>query len=61
MKIIKIIDLILLFIVVTIGSIYEIFPDVIPDPLFTAMWIIGPAALIIFGAALYIENKQSKK
>ena len=61
MKIIKIIDLIFLFIVVVIGTIYEIYPLIIPDWLFNTMWVIAPVALIIFGFVLYIEKKQRKK
>ena len=61
MKVIKIIDLILLLIMVAIGTIYEIYPRIIPDGLFNTMWIIGPVGLIIFGITLYIEKKQNKK
>ena len=61
MKVIKIIDLILLLIMVAIGTIYEIYPRIIPDWLFNTMWIIGPVGLIIFGITLYIEKKQNKK
>ncbi len=61
MKIIKTIDFILLLIVVAIGTIYEIYPHIIPDWLFYTMWIVGSIALIIFGIVYYIEKKQSKK
>ena len=58
MKIIKIIDLILLLVVMVIGTIYEIYPSIIPEWLFTTMWIISPIALVVFGIILYVEKKQ---
>ncbi len=61
MKIFKIIDLILLIIVSAIGVVYEIYPPIIPDWLFNAMWIVGPISIILFGIVLYLERKQNKK
>ena len=61
MKVIKIFDLILLLIMVAIGTIYEIYPRIIPDWLFNTMWIVGPIALITFGIVIYTEKKQNKK
>lgn len=61
MRIIKIIDLILLFFVSAIGVILEIYPPIIPIWLFNTMWIVGHISLILFGLILYLEKKQNKK
>ena len=58
MKIIKIIDLILLLAISIIGTVYEIYPPIIPDWLFTTMWIVGPIALILFGIIYYSEKRK---
>ena len=58
MNIIKIIDLILLIFISIIGTLWELYPSIIPDWLFYTVWIIGPIALIVFGLVLYLEKKQ---
>ena len=58
MKILKIIDLILLFASSIIGVVYEIYPPIIPDWLFNTMWIVGPIALIIFVVLYAKRNKD---
>lgn len=60
MKIIKIIDFILLISIVVIGTIYEIYPPAIPEPLFYATWVVGVVALVMFGIILHIEKKIKK-
>ena len=61
MKIIKIIDGIIIIVISIVGTIYELYPPIIPGWLFNVMWIVGPIVLIVFGIILYLENKQNKK
>lgn len=59
MRIIKICDLILLALTSVAGIIYEVYPSIIPDWMFNAMWITGMVALIVFGFIIYKEKKHN--
>ena len=58
MKIIKIIVWIFMIIISIVGTVYEVYPPIIPDWLFNTVWIVGPVLLIILGLILYLDNKQ---
>ena len=47
-----------MIIISIVGTVYEVYPPIIPDWLFNTVWIVGPVLLIILGLILYLDNKQ---